>query len=150
MPAIEVLARGVLVDRGHVLLATPAKETYAFLPGGHVEFGEAAPRALARELTEELGVSVAVGPFLGAVEHAFSDDDGQRHAEINLIFRLACAALTRDRLPPSLESHIAFLWQPLEDLGSVHLQPQILRLRLPQWLAAGHAGGWASTIEQER
>ncbi len=146
-PTIEVLVRGVLTHRGHILLVTPVQESYAYLPGGHVEFGESAPRALQRELAEELGVEVTVGPFLGAVEHSFTTDDGRRHAEINLVFRLACAALRSDRPPPSCEGQIAFLWQPLEQLGGVRLLPPVLQQCLPRWLAEGHTAGWASTWE---
>lgn len=146
-PTIEVLVRGVLVHRGSILLAAPAKEPYFYLPGGHVEFGEAAPRALRRELAEELGVEATVGSFLGAVEHAFTTDDGRRHAEINLVFRLACAALHSGRPPLSREETIVFHWQPLEELQDVRLLPPVLQQCLPRWLAEGHAAGWASTLE---
>jgi 8-oxo-dGTP pyrophosphatase MutT (NUDIX family) len=34
-------------------------------PGGRVEAGESAPQALQREILEELGIRVEVGPSLG-------------------------------------------------------------------------------------
>jgi len=145
---IEVLARGVLVHQGRVLLATPLNETYTYLPGGHVEFGEPAAQALRRELVEELGVEATVDSFIGVVEGAFNDN-GRRHAEINLIFRLVCPALQSDQAPLSRESHIAFCWQPLDNLAGVHLLPEVLCQCLPQWLAEGRIGGWASTFEEE-
>ncbi len=41
-------------------------------PGGKREEGETLPEALVRELQEELGITVEVGPFLVKVRHAFT------------------------------------------------------------------------------
>ncbi len=147
MAHIEVLARGVLVHQDQLLLAVSLLEGHAFLPGGHVEFGEAAKSALARELQEELGVAVEVGDFIGAVEHAYSDDDGRLHAEINLLFRLHCAALTSDRAPAAQENHIAFRWQPLDDLAGAGLLPEVMVQVLPCWLAEDRPAGWAGDAD---
>ncbi len=42
-------------------------------PGGKREPGESDEACLAREMREELGVDVEVGPTLGRVEHAYPD-----------------------------------------------------------------------------
>ena len=44
-----------------VLLCRNVKHGYCYLPGGHVEFGESAAGALAREFLEESGLRVRVG-----------------------------------------------------------------------------------------
>ena len=41
-------------------------------PGGKIQAGETPAAALARELTEELGVSATIGPLVGEAIHAYS------------------------------------------------------------------------------
>jgi 8-oxo-dGTP diphosphatase len=45
------------------------------LPGGKIEPGESPEEALARELREEIGVAVEVGPIWDALFHAYPDFD---------------------------------------------------------------------------
>lgn len=45
-------------------------------PGGSVEFGERLADALKREMLEEYGILIAVGPLLDVVDHIL-DDEGQ-------------------------------------------------------------------------
>lgn len=68
---IEVIARGVWIVGQQVLLCRNRKHGHVFLPGGHVEFGESAAEALAREFLEETGQRVRIGTFLGGVEASF-------------------------------------------------------------------------------
>ena len=68
---IEIVARGVCVQGGRVLLCHTKGAKNTYLPGGHVDFGESAAASLKREIEEELGLKARVGRFLGAVEHIY-------------------------------------------------------------------------------
>ncbi|MDD4443198.1 MAG: NUDIX domain-containing protein, partial [Kiritimatiellae bacterium] len=52
---VEVIARGVCVVDGHILLCHGKRSALTYLPGGHIEFRETARQALEREIAEELG-----------------------------------------------------------------------------------------------
>ena len=49
-------------------------------PGGGVEKGETLPVCIKRELKEELGINVRVGPHLITVQHTFSHFKMDLHA----------------------------------------------------------------------
>jgi ADP-ribose pyrophosphatase YjhB (NUDIX family) len=141
---VEIIARGVCVRRGRILLCHKKGAANTFLPGGHVEFGESATRSLTREIEEELGLSARTRRFLGAVEHSFMQD-GEPHCEVNLVFDLAVGGLGRDA-PASREDYIEFFWVPVADLRKSGLEPWPLQTRLRAWLdRRSTAQRWAST-----
>lgn len=123
---IETIARAVIIEHHHVLLCRHAKKRYVYLPGGHVEFGESASTALARELIEEAGVKIRVGACLLVEEHAFTQGKKSRH-ELNLIFeasRVRKSAASGTPAPvASLEAGIEFVWWPLGELAKCPLVP---------------------------
>lgn len=67
---VQIVVAGALIVDGALLVAQrdrPAALAGLWeLPGGKVAAGESDAQALVRELREELGVEVAVGPRLGA------------------------------------------------------------------------------------
>ena len=143
---IEILARGVCVVKGQLLLCHSKQAVNTYLPGGHVEFREQARAALEREIAEELGLRAKAGRFLGCVEHVFRQK-GQWHAEINLVFELRIPGLTSATPPPAREEWIEFCWAPLTTLRPARLEPKVLVQQLPRWLEspAGFGGcrdGW--------
>ncbi|HMP72013.1 MAG TPA: A/G-specific adenine glycosylase [Kiritimatiellia bacterium] len=76
---------GVIVDqRGRILIARRNEKAMLGglweFPGGGVEEGETLPQCIARELAEELGLSVRVGPHLITVRHTFSHFRMDLHA----------------------------------------------------------------------
>ena len=117
---IEIIARGVAVCDGRILLCRAKGGKSTYLPGGHVEFGESAREALLREVREELGAEATAGRFLGVVENSFMQH-GKPHAEINLVFELKFATVPAAE---AKEDWIEFEWRRLEELGDANLLPE--------------------------
>lgn len=109
----KVLVVAAVIRRGESILVTRRKDDaergglWEF-PGGKVEPGEGEPAALAREIREELGCAVDVGPFLVRHVHRYPD------LEVELAF-YACT------LPPGAEPSAigvaAMEWAPRRELG---------------------------------
>jgi mutator protein MutT len=71
---------GVVVTEAGVVLVRRRHEPLAgvwSLPGGRVEFGETLKQALRRELHEETGLEVAVGPLIALLDRIHRDDRGR-------------------------------------------------------------------------
>ena len=82
------------------------------LPGGKVEPGESDQEALVRELLEELGVEVVLGPRVG--------DEWPLGA---YVMRVWVSTIVGDAEPQPLEAHDALRWVALDDLDSVAWLP---------------------------
>lgn len=70
----------VIVQEGHVLLVKRKFEPLAgrwSLPGGAVEVGETLEAGLAREMLEETGLEVRVGPVVEVFDRITHDGDGR-------------------------------------------------------------------------
>jgi 8-oxo-dGTP pyrophosphatase MutT (NUDIX family) len=130
---VEVIARGVCVSDGLILLCHGKRATLTYLPGGHIEFCETARQALVREIKEELGRDAEAGRFLGCCEHAFIQK-GKPHAEINLVFELRVAGLQPGSPVSAAEDWIGFRWLPVEQLEESSLEPAPLRALIGEWL----------------
>lgn len=118
---MEVIARGVVVRDGALLLVQDIGAGYWFFPGGHVEAGETPQIALVRELREELGAGATVGERLGELANAW-EQDGVGHREINHVF----AVVIDVDDPVSQEARLATGWHRLADLGGVDVRPRAL------------------------
>jgi 8-oxo-dGTP diphosphatase len=79
-PARPVLgAAAVVIHEGRVLLIRRGQPPDAgewSIPGGAVELGESVEDALRREIREETGLEIAVGPLLEIYERVERDGDG--------------------------------------------------------------------------
>jgi 8-oxo-dGTP pyrophosphatase MutT (NUDIX family) len=118
LAGIEVIARGVCVQEGKILLCRAKGGKTTYLPGGHIEFGETGRQALVREIKEELGLDSAAGAFLGVVENSFLQH-GKPHAEINLVYELSLA----EGLAKAQEDWIEFEWRQLDNLDDLLPEP---------------------------
>ena len=122
MSEIEILVRALILRDGRVVLVRKVGRGNTFLPGGHVEVGETLEEALLREISEECRVDVEIGDFLGALEHAFVNDERDTH-ELNLIFECRLLGCDTNASPRSKEPHLEFLWTPVAGLEEMNLQP---------------------------
>lgn len=125
LAGIETIARGVCVRNGKILLCRAKGGTSAYLPGGHIEFGETGREALVREVLEELGIEARTGRFMGALENSFLQH-GHRHAEINLVYELILDDCAAD-VPHACEDWIEFEWISLDSLDAANLLPTAFR-----------------------
>jgi 8-oxo-dGTP diphosphatase len=131
---IEVITRGVCVMDGQLLLCFGRKSGIAYLPGGHIDFGETGRQALVREIQEELGRASQAGRFLGCCEHSFVQN-GEEKSEINLVFELTVDGISPDKPLAAAEEWIGFKWHPLDQLATARFEPARLGACLQDWLA---------------
>ena len=71
---------GVVFDEDRVLLvrrAHPPRQGEWSLPGGKVELGESLVEAVRREVREETGLEVVVGPLVECFDRIHRDDAGR-------------------------------------------------------------------------
>ncbi len=105
-----------LVQEGKVLLARrpegKARGGFWEFPGGKVEEGETPEEALVRELNEELGLWVQVGPRLAAVDYDYPD----------VSIRLLCYRVYAQGLPTPLEGQ-GLCWCLPEEIDKLSLAP---------------------------
>jgi 8-oxo-dGTP diphosphatase len=127
---IEVIARGLLLREAYALLCQNTRHGYWYLPGGHVEFGEAAAVALAREFREECGLEVTAQECVLVSEAAFKAK--REHHEINLVFRVTEAG-EADAEVASQEEGVSFGWFELAELADIDVRPPAIKA----WLLAG-------------
>ncbi len=114
---METVTAAVIVQGGRVLIARrrPGEKLAGMwvFPGGKVERGETLEDCLARELREELGLIVSVGPVLAESIYHYE------HGSIRLV---AMQTVVRDGTI-NLSVHDRAEWVYLRDLTSFSLAP---------------------------
>jgi 8-oxo-dGTP diphosphatase len=110
--------RVVLVQRGH----EPLKGEWS-LPGGAVELGESLIEALAREIREETGLEVAVGPVVEVIDRVHRSDDGRVEYHFVVVDYL-CRVIGGHLVSGSDASDIR--WASESELPQFHLTVQAL------------------------
>lgn len=131
---IDVLVRAIIQNKGKILICQKIGKDYKgkdyyFFPGGHVEFGESANKALEREMKEELGLKIKKCSFIGGSEHLFTKD-GKKHHEINLAFDVKVDKLKLK----SRENHIEFFLKTKKELSEEKVLPKVLTKAILKWL----------------
>lgn len=126
----EIIVRGLVMNRGRILVCKSEGRDYYFLPGGHVEFGENMRKALVREFKEELGIRPTSTKFIGTVENIFFQK-GRLNHEINFVFY----SEIEEEDVNAKEKHLTFKWFLPHDLIEERFVPPALRDAILKWLS---------------
>ncbi|MEU7700830.1 NUDIX domain-containing protein [Streptomyces sp. NPDC015492] len=122
---IRTSAKAVVLHEGAVLLTRNlwnGRECH-FLPGGGQETGEVLPDALRREVLEETGLTVEVGPLLWVLEGWTEDTAGlasENFHRVEIVF--LCSVEGSAELVGGTEQDIDQIgldWVPLERIASL-------------------------------
>ncbi len=131
MATIEYIARALVRRGDSFLLCRDIKHGHAYLPGGHVEFGESASEAALRELKEECNLDGIVSTPLLLWESRFIQNGKAKH-EITAVFHVEHPDKgVWPKIVLSLESHIRFEWIPYSDVKCASIVP----VEIASWLA---------------
>jgi ADP-ribose pyrophosphatase YjhB (NUDIX family) len=128
MTKIDLIARGIIVHDGKILLCKNLEQGHYFLPGGHVEEGESQEETFAREMQEEMGKDVSKVQKIIDVNNSHV----YKEQEFNEIISVYIVALKDYSNIKSLEDHIDFAWVPLSGLATsafkpIEMVPEILK-----------------------
>jgi 8-oxo-dGTP diphosphatase len=148
-PARPFLAVGCIVIRdGQVLLIQRGKRpSYGrwSIPGGAVEIGETLRDAIVREVFEETGIEIEVGPLVEVVERIVREDDSKIRFHYVIV---DFGALYLSGSPRAGDDSIGASWARLDELGAYNLAPQTVEViqKAVRMLATEASGEQATGI----
>jgi 8-oxo-dGTP diphosphatase len=123
-PATILVAAGVLVEQGRVLLTRRKAGTHLEgaweFPGGKVHHDEDPRDALRRELREELGIEAVAGEIVEVTFHRY-DDRGRPSKPVLLLF-FEATRVAGSPAPRALDV-AAFEWASAEGLDPARFPP---------------------------
>lgn len=135
-PRWPVSVKGVILDGDQVVLLRNERDEWE-LPGGRLEPGEAIEECLVREVREELGIVVSVGPLLDAWLYELPD------ATV-LIVTYGCTPGTIEGVQHSFE-HSDLAWLEVASLGEQPIPPGYVRA-IEWWWVHSIEGGAPSPV----
>jgi len=122
----HVLARGIIIDDGYILVAKLKNGNNTFLPGGHLEFNENLKQALERELFEEIGIKGNIEEYIGCLEAKWMENNIYNQ-EINHIFIVN--GINKNMNIKSKENHLEIYWLKIcdDEMEKENLLPYSMR-----------------------
>lgn len=92
-PNAPVIGVGAVIwKEDHILLIQRGKEPMKgrwSLPGGKLELGESLQEGLSREISEETGLVVRIGPLIDVIDYIEKDDDDRVRTHYSLVDYIA-------------------------------------------------------------
>ena len=119
---------GVILDGDKVLLVRRGREPLRgewSVPGGLVEVGETLAEALRREIREETGLAVRVGPIVEVLDRILPDEQGRVRFHYVLIDYLC---RVEGGLLGAASDASEARWAERARLGEYELRPETLRV----------------------
>ncbi len=137
---MKVRPSALIIENNHVLLLRynySGNDVFA-LPGGNPDPGETLIQAVARELSEELGIETEVGEMLMAGEVLLSPlkDD-----VLHCVFQAQIVGGI-PRLNPDQTTALEVVWKPVSSLTQLNLYPNV------GTCIASMTGGYLGKIHQ--
>jgi 8-oxo-dGTP diphosphatase len=146
-PRPIVSVGGVVIDGDRVLLVRRANEPLKgewSLPGGAVHLGETLAAAVVRELREETGLDVAVGPIVDVLDRLHVDPDGRlrfHYVLIDFLCRPTSRALS------SGSDADAAMWADRTELATHAVAPATIAV-ITKAFARLESEGWIAPAAQ--
>lgn len=128
---VELIARGILIRNGKILLSRKHKNEYYALIGGHIE-DETLYDGLKREFKEETNLQVEIKKLLYIIENTYKQE-GIKHFEV--VFYFLCKK-TGENFKDERED-ATLKWMDVNKLKRIHLLPQPLKKDLIKDLEHG-------------
>lgn len=125
--ALRLAVRGIVLHENRLLLVNAwpdGKSDLMCAPGGGVEPHQSLPDNLAREIHEETGLTVHVGPAV--LVNEFHDPDGAFH-QVDVYFR--CTIMTGDPFGPWTDPEGVVTqrrWVTRDEMAALRVKPDSL------------------------
>ena len=113
-PEVEICAGGVVFKEGKVG-SLRRKNGVWLMPKGHVDPGESLEEAAAREVWEETGLTVRVGPSLGETAYCYTENGVDHRNKVYWFYMEA----TGGQLRPEAEMFTAVRLLSAEELNTL-------------------------------
>jgi ADP-ribose pyrophosphatase YjhB (NUDIX family) len=133
-PHTRVGVGGVLIRDGRALVNRAVYRDRFTIPSGYVEAGETIEGAVVREIEEETGITVRVGPLV-LVRHKVLRAE---ESDVYFAFSVEGDAREAEARPPEIAE---VRWIPITDVPGATCISELSRLAIRR--AAGGARGWS-------